>query len=102
MRMSAEEIRDNALAVSGLLVNKVGGPSVYPYQSEGVWVPGVTFYSYPEPGSIPAEEQHHRSLYTFVKRNTPPPSMAVFDFSERHATAVRRQISNTPLQALTG
>jgi hypothetical protein len=41
--MSAEEIRDNALAVSGLLVNKVGGPSVYPYQSEGIWVPGVTF-----------------------------------------------------------
>jgi hypothetical protein len=100
MRMSAEEIRDNALAVSGLLVSKVGGPSVYPYQSEGVWVPGVTFYSHPEPDSIPNEEQHRRSLYTFVKRNTPPPSMAVFDFSERHATAVRRQTSNTPLQAL--
>lgn len=100
VRMSAEEIRDNALAVSGLLVNKIGGPSVYPYQPDGLWVPGVTFYTYPTPDSIPAEEQHRRSLYTFVKRNTPPPSMSVFDFSERHATVVRRQTSNTPLQAL--
>ncbi len=100
VRMSAEEVRDNALAVSGLLVDKVGGPSVYPYQPDGLWAAGVTFYSYPKPDSIPAEEQHRRSLYTFVKRNTPPPSMAVFDFSERHATVVRRQVSNTPLQAL--
>jgi mono/diheme cytochrome c family protein len=100
LRMSAEEIRDNALAVSGLLVEKVGGPSVYPYQPDGVWAAGVTFYRYPKADSIPGEEQHRRSLYTFVKRNTPPPSMAVFDFSERHATSVRRQTSNTPLQAL--
>jgi hypothetical protein len=99
-RMSAEEVRDNALAVSGLLVKKLGGPSVYPYQPEGVWGRGVTFYNYPTPESISAEEQHRRSLYTFVKRNTPPPSLSVFDFSERHATSVRRQVSNTPLQAL--
>ena len=99
-RMSAEQVRDNALAVSGLLVKTVGGPSVYPYQPDGIWVAGVTQYRYPEPGELPAEEQHRRSLYSFVKRNTPPPSMTVFDFSERHQTITRRLTSNTPLQAL--
>jgi len=98
--MSAEQIRDNALAVSGLLVKTVGGPSAYPYQPEGIWAPGTTLYRYPKPEDIPAEEQHRRSLYTFVKRNTPPPSMSVFDFSERHASLARRLTSNTPLQAL--
>jgi len=100
MRMSAEQVRDNALAVSGLLVNTIGGPSVYPYQPEGIWVPGVTVYRYPRPDEIPPDEQHRRSLYSFVKRNTPPPSMTVFDFSERHGTIARRLTSNTPLQAL--
>jgi hypothetical protein len=100
MRMSAEQIRDNALAVSGLLVKTIGGPSVYPYQPEGIWVPGVTVYRYPTPSEIPPDEQHRRSLYSFVKRNTPPPSMTVFDFSERHGTLSRRLTSNTPLQAL--
>jgi len=99
-RMSAEQIRDNALAVSGLLVKKIGGPSAYPYQAEGVWVPGVTLYDYPKPEQVPADDQHRRSLYTFIKRNSPPPSMAVFDFSERHETIARRLTSNTPLQAL--
>src|SRR6185503_10749273 len=47
MRMSAEQVRDNALAVSGLLVKTIGGPSVYPYQPDGIWVPGVTVYRYP-------------------------------------------------------
>ena len=100
MRMSAEQIRDNALAVSGLLVKTIGGPSVYPYQSDGVWVLGVTPYRYPRPDELSPEEQHRRSLYSFVKRNTPPPSMSVFDFSERHGTIARRLTSNTPLQAL--
>ena len=100
MRLSAEQVRDSALAVSGLLVKTVGGPSTYPYQPEGVWVAGVTQYNYPQPESIPADNQHRRSLYTFVKRNTPPPSMSVFDFSERHGTIARRLSSNTPLQAL--
>jgi hypothetical protein len=99
-RMEAEQIRDNALAVSGLLVNKIGGPSAYPYQAEGVWVPGVTLYNYPKPEQISPDDQHRRSLYTFVKRNSPPPSMAVFDFSERHGTIAHRLTSNTPLQAL--
>jgi hypothetical protein len=100
LRMSAEQIRDNALAVSGLLVRKVGGPSVYPYQPEGVWLPGTLAVPYPQPDDQPAENQHRRSLYTFVKRNIPPPSMEIFDLQERHATVVRRQTSNTPLQAL--
>jgi len=100
MRMSAEQIRDNALAVSGLLVQTIGGPSAYPYQPEGVWVAGVTQYDYPKPDAISPDNHHRRSLYTFVKRNTPPPSMSVFDFSERHATIARRLTSNTPLQAL--
>jgi len=60
----------------------------------------VTLYDYPKPEQVPAENQHRRSLYTFVKRNSPPPSMAVFDFSERHETIARRLTSNTPLQAL--
>jgi Protein of unknown function (DUF1553)/Protein of unknown function (DUF1549)/Planctomycete cytochrome C/Concanavalin A-like lectin/glucanases superfamily len=99
-RMSAEQIRDNALAVSGLLVKTIGGPSAYPYQPDGIWAAGTTLYRYPKPEDIPADEQHRRSLYTFVKRNTPPPSMSVFDFSERHASIARRLTSNTPLQAL--
>jgi hypothetical protein len=99
-RMSAEQVRDNALAVSGLLVKTIGGPSVYPYQPDGIWAAGTTLYRYPKPEDVPAEEQHRRSLYTFLKRNTPPPSMAVFDFSERHASISRRLTSNTPLQAL--
>jgi hypothetical protein len=100
MRMSAEQVRDNALAISGLLIKTVGGPSAYPYQPEGIWVPGVTQYTYPKPDEISPDNQHRRSLYTFVKRNTPPPSMSVFDFSERHQTIARRLTSNTPLQAL--
>lgn len=100
MRMSAEQVRDNALSISGLLVKTIGGPSAYPYQPDGIWVAGVTQYFYPKPEDISPDNQHRRSLYTFVKRNTPPPSMSVFDFSERHTTIVRRLTSNTPLQAL--
>ena len=99
-RMSAEQVRDSALAISGLLLKTVGGPSAYPYQPEGIWVAGVTQYRYPKPEELSTGDQHRRSLYTFVKRNTPPPSMSVFDFSERHTTIARRLTSNTPLQAL--
>jgi mono/diheme cytochrome c family protein len=99
-RMSAEQVRDSALAISGLLVKTIGGPSAYPYQPDGIWVAGVTQYRYPKPEELSKDDQHRRSLYTFVKRNTPPPSMSVFDFSERHTTIARRLTSNTPLQAL--
>lgn len=91
-RMSAEQVRDNALAISGLLGKAIGGPSAYPYQPDGIWVAGVTQYRYPKPDDISPDDQHRRSLYTFIKRNTPPPSMSVFDFSERHTTIARRRL----------
>jgi hypothetical protein len=99
-RMSAEQVRDHALAVSGLLVRTVGGPPVYPYQPDGLWAPGVTPFAYPDATDVPAEEHHRRSLYTFNKRSLPPPSMTIFDSPERQSTQVRRRTSNTPLQAL--
>ncbi|MEO8494021.1 MAG: PSD1 and planctomycete cytochrome C domain-containing protein [Planctomycetota bacterium] len=100
-RMSAEMIRDNALAVSGLLVEKVGGPSVYPYQPAGLWLeinnrPGYS-KEYPM-GS--GDDLYRRSLYTFWKRTLPPPTMAAFDAPEREFCLVRRSRTNTPLQAL--
>jgi len=96
IRLPAEMIRDNALAISELLVKKIGGVSVYPYQPEGVWEPGW-FYEYlQEPG----EGLYRRSLYTFWKRGAPPPSMMIFDIADRDVCTVKRTISNTPLQAL--
>ncbi len=100
-RMSAEMIRDNALAVSGLLVEKVGGPSVYPYQPAGLWLeinnrPGYS-KEYPM-GS--GDDLYRRSMYTYWKRTLPPPAMAAFDAPEREFCLVRRSRTNTPLQAL--
>jgi hypothetical protein len=99
VRMPAEMVRDNALAASGLLVKKIGGPSTYPYQPETIW-DGLAQYTYPAPDKIPADDQHRRSLYSFIKRNAPHPAMATFDLPDRGTTTVRRQTSNTPLQAL--
>jgi hypothetical protein len=98
--MSAEVIRDTVLSASGLLVRKIGGPSVHPYQPEGIWEAIGSFYPYPKPGDVPPEEHHRRTLYTFVKRNAPHPEMAVFDFPDRNASSASRKISNSPLQAL--
>jgi hypothetical protein len=97
-RMTAEQIRDNALFASGLLVDKKGGDSVFPYQPEGVWAAGAGANLYPE--GVPDDEQHRRTMYTFVKRASPAPNMAVFDEPDRTAPSVARRISNTPLQAL--
>ncbi|MEN7548937.1 DUF1553 domain-containing protein [Rapidithrix thailandica] len=98
-RMSAEMIRDNALAASGLLVKKVGGPSVKPYQPKGLWkelaTRNVTEYV-PDQG----ENLYRRSMYTIWKRTSPPPSMINFDAAEKNFCAVRRQKTSTPLQAL--
>lgn len=99
-RLPAEMIRDNALAISGLLVNKVGGKSVYPYQPEGIW-DGLTNKSWAykylqEPG----EGLYRRSLYTIWKRTAPPPSMLIFDIADRGNCTVRRKKTSTPLQAL--
>jgi hypothetical protein len=99
VRMPAEIVRDNALAASGLLVRQVGGPSVYPYQPEGIW-DGLAGYAYPTPDKVPADAQHRRSMYSFIKRNAPHPAMATFDLPDRGLSSVRRQTSNTPLQAL--
>src|SRR6185436_14171923 len=99
LRMSAEMVRDGALAASGLLKREVGGPSVYPYQPDAIW-DGFMYYRYPAPEEVPADDHHRRSLYSFVKRNAPHPAMATFDLPDRGTTTVRRQTSNTPLQAL--
>ena len=99
-RLSAEAIRDNALEVSGLLVDKVGGPSVYPPQPEGVWVRnGVVGYTPYRPS--PGAGAYRRSLYTIRRRSTPPPNLLAFDSVDRTACTVRRDETNTPLQALT-
>jgi hypothetical protein len=98
-RLSAEEIRDEALAASGLLVRWIGGPSVYPYQPPGLWeelaTRNATSYV---PGR--GEDLHRRSLYTVWKRTSPPPSAIAFDAAERLSCTVKRQRTSTPLQAL--
>ena len=99
VRMPAELVRDNALAASGLLVKTIGGPSAYPYQPEGIW-DGLTGYAYPTADNVPADDHHRRTMYSFLKRNAPHPELAVFDMPDRGSSTVRRQTSNTPLQAL--
>ena len=95
-RLSAEMIRDQALAASGLLVNRVGGPSVKPYQPAGLWKEKSGRSYVPDQG----EGLYRRSLYTFWKRTSPPPNMMTFDATERNVCVVRRQSTSTPLQAL--
>ncbi|MDQ6665041.1 MAG: DUF1553 domain-containing protein [Acidobacteriota bacterium] len=97
LRLPAEVIRDQALAISGLLVEKIGGPSVKPYQPPGLWkeLTGGEDYK-PDTG----DGLHRRSLYTFWKRTSPPPAMMNFDAPGREACAVREVRTNTPLQSL--
>jgi hypothetical protein len=99
-RMTAEMVRDSALRASGLLAAEVGGPSVKPYQPADIWNPLNSFYTYPEPEGLPADDLHRRTLYTFVKRNATHPGMKIFDFTSRTESIARRRSSNTPLQAL--
>lgn len=99
-RLDAEMVRDNALAVSGLLVQKQGGQGVFPYQPSGLWRevsnhPWGPFYH-----ADKGEGLYRRSLYTIWKRNVPPPYMLIFDANDRNQCEVRRQNSSTPLQAL--
>jgi hypothetical protein len=98
LRLSAEMIRDQALAASGLLVEKQGGPSVKPYQPAGLWneLTGTGDYK-PDAG----ENLYRRSLYTYWKRTVPPPTLGVFDTSMRETCWVRETRTNTPLHALT-
>jgi hypothetical protein len=96
-RLRAEEIRDNALAISGLLSPKVGGPSVRPYQPEGLWEQSGTASHYTQDKG---EGLYRRSLYTFWKRIVPPPNMVIFDAPTREVCTARRETTTTPLQAL--
>jgi hypothetical protein len=97
-RLSAEMVRDQALATSGLLVERLGGPSVKPYQPDGLWkeLTGAEEYV-PDKGA----NLYRRSLYTFWKRTVAPPAMLTFDAAGRETCIVRETRTNTPLQALT-
>lgn len=95
LRLTAEMVRDNALAASGLLVPTIGGPSVKPYQPEGLWAVNNTIYQQDTGQSL-----YRRSLYTFWKRTNPPPAMNTFDAPSRSYCVVQRQQTSTPLQAL--
>jgi len=97
-RLPAEMVRDQALAAGGLLVEKIGGPSVKPYQPPGLWEElGATAGSYPQDH---CQNLYRRSLYTFWKRTIPPPGMMIFDAAGRDMCSVRQVRTNTPLQAL--
>ena len=98
-RLSAETIRDQALAASGLLVERVGGPSVKPYQPPGLWE-AVSYDGELSYLQDPGEGLWRRSLYTFWKRQSPPPALLTFDGPTREKCTVRRPRTNTPLQAL--
>jgi hypothetical protein len=99
--MDAEMIRDYALASSGILVPKLGGPSVKPYQPDGVWeavaMIGSNTRDYKQDTG---ENLYRRSMYTFWKRAAPPASMEILNAPNRETCAVRRERTNTPLQAL--
>jgi hypothetical protein len=97
-RMPAEMIRDSALKASGLLSEKVGGPSVYPDQPDGIW---NTPYNNEGWQSSTGGDRFRRGLYTFWKRTSPYPSFMSFDATSHEACTVRRIRTNTPLQALT-
>jgi hypothetical protein len=97
-RMEAEMIRDVALAVSGRLSEKIGGPSVFPLQPDGIWdLP----YNDDQWKTSEGEDAYRRGLYTFVRRTSPYPSFVTFDAPSREFCTVRRVRTNTPLQSLT-
>src|SRR6266545_4346983 len=100
-RMDAEMVRDYALSASGILVPKIGGPSVKPYQPEGVWeavaMIGSNTRDY---RADKGEGLYRRSMYTFWKRAAPPAAMEILNAPNRETCVVRRERTNTPLQAL--
>jgi mono/diheme cytochrome c family protein len=101
-RLPAELVRDNALAIGGLLNPEIGGPSAYPYQPKGIWEE----LAYGDVFSAQTYEQQHgknlyrRSMYTVWKRTAPPPALTIFDAPDREKCTARRTRTNTPLQAL--
>ncbi|WP_420400790.1 PSD1 and planctomycete cytochrome C domain-containing protein [Flagellimonas sp.] len=96
-RLSAEQIRDQALAVSGLLSRKMYGPGVMPPQPEGVW---QTVYSGEKWVESTKDDLYRRAVYTYLKRTSPYPSFITFDAGSREVCTIRRTVTNTPLQAL--
>jgi hypothetical protein len=96
-RLQAEVIRDSALAISGLLAPRIGGPSVKPYQPAGLWRESGTGKTYVQDKG---EGLYRRSLYTFWRRTAPPPSMLTFDATSREVCTAKRESTTTPLQAL--
>ncbi len=100
-RLTGELIRDQALAVSGLLVNKIGGPSVRPYMPERVWDETSVYGDLRNYKHDTGDGRYRRSLYTIWKRTAAPPSMLLFDAPSREVCTVKRSKTNTPLQALS-
>jgi hypothetical protein len=101
VRLDAEVLRDQVLAVSGMLVRKMGGPTVKPYQPAGLWkVVAITGSNTRIFEKDSGESLYRRSLYTFWKRTAPPPTMAAFNAPTREQCTVRRERTNTPIQAL--
>jgi len=99
VRIDAESVRDNALAVSGLLRNEFGGPSVFPVQPDGYW--SALNFPKREYAASYGDDLHRRSLYTHWQRTFVHPTLLVFDAATREECTVQRTNSNTPLQALT-
>jgi hypothetical protein len=97
VRFTAEQVRDQALVVSGLLSEKMYGPSVMPHQPEGIW---QIVYSGIHWKTSEGEDQYRRALYTYIRRTSPYPSMISFDAASREFCVTRRIRTNTPLQAL--
>jgi hypothetical protein len=101
LRLTGEHVRDLVLASSGLLVNEIGGPSVKPYQPEGLWEASTSgrgelaIYRQDK-----GEDLYRKGLYTFIKLTSPPPKLSIFDASNRDLCEVTRGRTNTPLQAL--
>jgi hypothetical protein len=97
-RMEAEMVRDTVLAASGLLTRRIGGPSVFPSQPDGIWdIP----YSNDKWIESDAENRYRRGLYVFIRRSAPYPSFMTLDATSRERCTMRRVRTNTPLQALT-
>ncbi|MAE47165.1 MAG: hypothetical protein CMJ86_09770 [Planctomycetes bacterium] len=100
-RLDGEILRDQALMVSGLLVEEIGGPPVKPYQPKGLWkAVGYSRSNTVNFTQDKGEANYRRSLYTFWKRTSAPPNLTIFDAPSRESTCVRRERTNTPMQAL--
>lgn len=98
VRLSSEQVRDQALCISGLISNKMYGPSVFPYQPKGIWLSPWNGASWVQ---SKGDDQYRRAIYTFWKRSAAYPSMLTFDGVSREVCTARRIRTNTPLQALT-